>query len=431
VECVVDKIFDVINKMDETKEEKWIIPDPFQLFLYEDAGKIWNKAFPTLKIDKSRVMNALLRIPLTETVNDNQILVEFANFNTTCWDLVTLTILVAYQLMIGQRPSHPTTTKPFTLSTVALIGMAYSLIGNPDLNIPKPDLDKIFATLRYDPIFEDLKDVLSDPRPFFTEHICKWSKKLYTNSPACDYKSLEEFISDEKYNQDLFDQVQMIQQSVVSRQNVWKRWNRLTELSMDQYWENARLNTSLLQSVTKVMEWLGGDILSDNVCYGTQTYNKSTKRYELSILEKMPELQTAMNNCTLSLFMQYILEYVVKPTLPDSPVPVPENSMMYTIGLAAFILAYKALALDDTKGCVVTLPLPILLSKCPGCDEEDLKSIEIDMYSLVQQTPCKEQFEAFTKMQKAQDVLSPAIPLNFLDANLKKKKIIESTVQST
>ena len=359
--------------MDETKE--LFHADNFQMFLYSDTVMVWNKFFPTFPIDTSRVINALLLSPVKEA-HENQILVEFTDFTTVCWDLVPMTISVAYQILQGQKPVHPRTGKQFTVSTVALIGYAYSLIENPEFGIPKPDLDKIFRTMTAHPVFDDIKTALDDADTFFTEKICE----LYADEIVCEHPALKKFINKEQYNQDLWDKIKLIKLSVDARDRVAKSWDAVTALAIDKYWGNRKYDTTMIEAVVIIMEWLGSQVLSDSVCPGSQ----GTGRNELLTLEEMPTLVEAMNHCTLSLIMEYIFKYK------------PNKTMLHTIGLGAFVLAYKALALDDTKGCLPTVRISNLVNVCPTrCDEEQLKNIERQMYALVDHIPCKKQFQKY------------------------------------
>jgi hypothetical protein len=378
-------------------ESKYYLSEPYQFFMYADAVKVWDEYFPTDPLDTSRVIDALKKMPIQEGKTDtNRIMVEIVKLQVTCWDLVTLAVRVAYQLMVGQTPSHPITGRPLTWSTTAMIAMSYSLL-------EKPELDKVLASLDSNVVaVEDLSDALSFPKIFFTQYICD---KISDGAP-CKYKSLKEFIDVKRYNQDLLDQVQMLRLSEDSRYNVSLAWNDLTSIALQRY----ELTDSMSDAITQVMVWLGSDILSDLACTNDQIYNKGRNRYELFIMEKHPELQHALNSCTLSLFVAYMQKYE------------PLDFGMHVIGLAAFILAYKALALDDTKGCWRTLDLPMLLSKCKGCKEKDIKKIEVDMHVLVNQTPCKEQFAKFMPVEKVESIPTPAFRLNYLDGEGKRKE---------
>lgn len=398
--------------LDNQQDEKEPKPqyERYQLFLFDDVQTEWVKYFPKSPIDKSVILDAIFMQPLNEEIPDNQIMIEFVDAGTRCWDIVTLTALMAYQLIRGETPSHPITQKPFTIPTIAMLAMAFVMIEDIALNVPKPDVDKLISRLAKTSDIAELRSALLDPRNFFTEELCQWGKRTQNSIDYCKFSVLSQFIVPDVYKSNLNSEMSIVKKSVTARQAIFTKWNINTEYAMDQYWNMSNMKTTVLTNITNVMKWVGEAVVANILCPGTPSYNESTQTYGFESLDDNPEAQRALNHCTLALIIAYYKK--VQFSL--------QTQILQSVALAAVVLAYKSLGLDDMAGCIITLSLQKLVTMCSSsyCIVEDVQNIEQSMYQLVNQTPCKEQFEVYVKtVKESKDtVISPAFPLNFKSA---------------
>lgn len=391
-----------LNLNEEKKVEKHDSPDRFQLFLYDDVAKLFVKHFPEENLSLNlRVVNALTLNFVHARVPENQIIIEFDNSGMRAWDIMTLTARVAYQLITGRSPANPLTRRPYTISTIAVLAMAYVLLDHDSMATTSPtNLDQLVS--QFPNSHKELLIALSNPRPFFTKQLCMWREKLHvvherdTNEEGQQYyvcagHKLKDFVTSDIYWRNLESEIIVLHNAGLARDDISQMWSIDLESAMDPYWDMKDLKTRMLDEVHAVMEWLGLNVVANILCPGASLYNRSENMYELTSLEDNREAQLALVSCTLALVIAYCRH--IRFEFEDLT-----KNLLYPISLAAVILAYKALGLDDTAGCIPSVSISGLVQACPfekPCVIEEVEQIERIMYKLSNQTPCREQFAAY------------------------------------
>jgi hypothetical protein len=188
----------------------------FQFFLLDDVRDVWKTGNDNLEFACSNPIDMITQEPISSPVADGRILIYFSNRNIECWDAYGISAFVASQIANNKIPTHPTDRKPYTQSTIALLGFVHGILREAGdvRGVKKQYMQEVFekykkelaTQLEAEKIALTVGETFDNPTIAFKQMVCErklWFEDDKTPEGLCSAKPLKDLINFAQYQREL------------------------------------------------------------------------------------------------------------------------------------------------------------------------------------------------------------------------------------